>query len=104
VARQLQRSQVLLDRRQQELLSQIAKDEGRSVSAVLRSLVDHYLSDRTQELARCRASVALERLGTQRRRIEERGGTYQGDLLADVRAERERQMDEAQRRDTWKAP
>jgi len=90
---QKQRTQILLEPTQHSALAEIARLEKRSVSDVVRSIVDQYLNSRSEDVQKRRARQALEKLVAMRRKIQARSGVYQGDLLAEVRAEREAQME-----------
>ena len=86
----LQQVQVLLERTQRRALTQIAKREGRSVSAVLRELVQRGLAQRANERQQWR-----EALGQLRkiRQANQAHGVYPGDLVAEARAERSNQVE-----------
>jgi vacuolar-type H+-ATPase subunit H len=51
------------------------------------------MTERTEDAKKQRAIDALERLIRLRESIEQRSGMYQGDLIAEARAERDRQME-----------
>jgi hypothetical protein len=51
------------------------------------------MTERTEDAKKQRAIDALERLIHLRESIEQRSGMYQGDLIAEARAERDRQME-----------
>ena len=89
------RAQVLMTREQRSRIERLAKQEGRSLAdvtrraldaglAVLEGGTDEALNDTKQALAVLR-SIRDEAARTY--------GVYQGDLLAEVRAERERELD-----------
>jgi hypothetical protein len=90
---QKQRTQILLEPEQHSSLVEIAHQEERSISDVVRSIVDQYLSERSKDAQRQRAGHALAKLINMRNKIEARSGVYQGDLLAEARAEREAHME-----------
>jgi predicted DNA-binding protein len=85
----LHRTQLLLEAEQHEALAEIAEEEGRSISDLVREIVRQHLVEREKESARLRASQAIERLAGIRAGVREAHGVYHGDLLAEVRAERE---------------
>ena len=68
----------------------------RSLSDLVREILGEYLVERTEDARLQRELEALDELRQIRERIEQRYGVYQGDLLAEVRAERDRQLTEAQ--------
>ena len=94
MATTLVRTQVLLEKEQQRRLAEIAKSQGKSLSALLRDIVDDLLEAQEREARWERASVALDELTTLRAQIEETHGVYHGNPVLEVRAEREAQLDE----------
>jgi hypothetical protein len=88
---QKHRTQILLEREQHSALVEIAHQEQRSISDLVRGIVSQYLRERGRETERQRAVRALERLTSLRKEIEQRSGVYQGDVIAEARAERDEQ-------------
>lgn len=89
----LYRAQILLEPEQHRTLAQIAEREGRSISEVVREIVGQYLVEREQETQLQREMQAIDILTQIRCQIEQKHGVYQGDLLAEIRAEREQEID-----------
>lgn len=89
----LYRAQLLLEPKQHQALVEIAQREGRSVSDLVREIVRQHLVERDQEARKQREMQAIEGLTQIRERLKEEHGVYQGDLLAEVRAEREEEME-----------
>ena len=89
----LYRAQLLLESEQHEALAEIAQQEGRSISDLVREIVRQHLIERDKEAQRQRELQAIEELAQIRARLEEEHGVYSGDLLAEVRAEREEEME-----------
>lgn len=87
---QLERVQVLLDRAQRRALTRIAKREKRSVSAVLREIIDRGLGQRLHQDQRWKAALGELK---QIRAANFKRGVYRGNIVAEARAERERQME-----------
>lgn len=85
------RTQVLFEGERHDRLAEMANAQGKSVSAVVRELVDQGLEISSHRESR---SEALDRLAALGERIEQRGGVPSEDLLEEVRGERERQRDE----------
>ena len=75
MAVQKQRTQILLEPTQHSALAEIARLEKRSVSDVVRSIVDQYLNSRSEDVQKRRARQALETC-RQRRKIQARSGVY----------------------------
>jgi predicted DNA-binding ribbon-helix-helix protein len=92
---QKQRTQILLEPEQHKALVEIARQEKRSISDIVRHIVNQHLEERTRDAKRQRAIDALERLTCLRERIEQRSGMYQGDLIAAARAERDEQIEQS---------
>lgn len=93
------RSQILLRPDQRLRLQELARSEGRSLSDVTRRAIDAGLAtfeEDADESVR-RTMAALDALGAMRQRAEQRIGVYPGDVIAEVRAERERQFDHVER-------
>ncbi len=84
----LERVQVLLESAQRRALARIARREGRSISEVVREMIEWGLAHRAQ--TRQQWKEALGRLG-QMREAHRARGVYPGDLVAEARAEREQQ-------------
>jgi hypothetical protein len=83
----LNRAQLLLESDQLEALAAIGEQEGRSISDLVRGIVRCHLSGRAQEAQVLAAQQAIERLIEIRAELREEHGIYQGDPLAEVRAE-----------------
>jgi hypothetical protein len=92
---QKQRTQILLEPEQHKALVEIARQEERSISDIVRHIVSQHLEERTRAAKRQRAIDALERLTCLRERIEQRSGVYQGNLIAAARAERDEQVEQS---------
>jgi metal-responsive CopG/Arc/MetJ family transcriptional regulator len=95
----LYRTQILLEQGQHDFLKEIAREEGRSISELVREIVRQYLEEQEQDVQRRRELQALQDLARIRAQIREEHGIYQGDLLAEVRAERERDFERMWRGD-----
>lgn len=83
----LYRAQILLESEQHQALAQIAEQEGRSISDLVREIVEQHLAERRQQDQQATALQAVERLTQIRVRLQEERGMYQTDPLAEVRAE-----------------
>jgi predicted DNA-binding protein len=89
----LYRAQLLLQAEQHQALAKIAEQEGRSISDLVREIVDQHLAERRQQTQQLTALQAIERLTQIRARLQEEHGLYQSDPLADVRAEWEEDVE-----------
>jgi hypothetical protein len=90
---QKHRTQILLEPEQHSALVEIAHQEERSISDLVRRIVNQYLKDRAAHSERQRAIQSLRKLTDLRRKVEQRSGIYQGDVIAETRAERDEQME-----------
>jgi len=82
----------LLEPEQHEALVKIAEQAGRSISDIVCEIVGRHLRERARDAKRRHAVDVLERLTDLREKIEQRSGVYQGDLIAEARAERYEQV------------
>uniref|UniRef100_A0A7C4L3C2 CopG family transcriptional regulator n=1 Tax=Bellilinea caldifistulae TaxID=360411 RepID=A0A7C4L3C2_9CHLR len=90
---ELIRVQVMLDKSDQVELHEIAQEQGKSVSEILRELVRRYLEEqRRAESEQFRRTLA--KLREIRERTAAQYGVYEGDILRDVREEHEREQEE----------
>lgn len=91
--KRMQRTQLLLEPEQHQALAEIARKEGRSISAIVREMVQRQI-EQQQEMARAdleRRLAALERIRRHRdEAIERRGGRpVDLDVVALIRQARE---------------
>ena len=89
----LHRAQLLLESEQHVALAEIAEQEGRSISDLVREIIRGHLAERDQEAQITIALQAIGRLTQIRARLREEHGIYQGDPLAEVRAEWEKDVE-----------
>lgn len=88
-------TQVLLAPEQYETLAELAGREGRTISEIAREMVR--LGLETREKQKQHNLEILERLTQRRMEYHRLHGMYPGDLVAEVRAEREKQIDRVMR-------
>ena len=86
----LYRARILLEAEQHRALTEIAQREGRSLSDLVREIVGQHLAGRDRQVRLQREMQAIEALAQIRRQLQAQHGTYQGDLLAEVREEWDR--------------
>ncbi|MBI5650534.1 MAG: hypothetical protein HZC40_08845 [Chloroflexi bacterium] len=84
------RTNIVLEPKQRRTLTQLADREGRAVADVLRQVVRLGLVQMQSQTQR--PQRALERLARLRARVYREHGLYPGNLLAETRSERERQI------------
>jgi hypothetical protein len=85
----LYRAQILLEPEQHQVLADIARKEGRSLSDLVREILAEHLSQRDQEARMQRELEAIQALAGLRAQLHTKHGTVSVDLLAEVRHERE---------------
>ena len=90
----LQRTQILLEPEQHQALTEIAQEEGRSLSDLLREIVAEHLAQRDRETRLQQALQAIDSLTQIREQIEAEHGMCPTDLFAEVRAEREQDTEQ----------
>jgi hypothetical protein len=89
----LHRAQLLLAPEQHQALAEIARREGRSISDLVREIIQRDLAEREQATWKRRETQAIEELARIRETLRETHGDYPGNLVAEVRAEREAEME-----------
>lgn len=96
MAERYYRAQILLEPDQHGHLREIAKREGRSISDIAREMIERGLRDREKDRqSRLQQGIkALEQLAQIQRQVFEKHGVYQGDLISEVRSERDKALDE----------
>jgi predicted DNA-binding protein len=87
----MHRTQLFLDEEQHRRLSRLAATRNRSISEIVRQYVERGLQEDDND--RQERKAALRRIADGRRELERLYGVYQGDLIAEVREERERDRD-----------
>ena len=93
----MHRAQLLLEPGQHQALADIARQEGRSISDLVREIVQQHLAERDQESQRTREMQALENLTNRRRQIQDEHGVYQGNWVEETRTERDSDLDRVTR-------
>jgi hypothetical protein len=89
----LYRAQILLEPEQHQTLAEIAESEGRSISDLVREIVRQHLAERDRETQVQREVQVIEELTQIRKHLQEQHGVYQVDLLAEVRGERDQDVE-----------
>jgi predicted DNA-binding protein len=95
MAEQHQSSQIVLEPEQYEKLAQLANERGRTLSEVAQEIVR--LGLESIERRKAEQMAILERLNRRRLEYERTHGMCQGNPVAEVRAERENQIDRVMR-------
>jgi hypothetical protein len=97
MAERMHRAQILLPPEQHRAIREIAHQENRSISDVVRDLVQQFLDERSSS---ARLQIELEALNALRQIREQaerrHGGYYTGDIVTEARTERDQQIAEVQ--------
>jgi len=88
----MHRTQLLLEPNQYKTLRTLAQQEQRSISEIVREILDQYLEENDQRTRWIRRSQALQRLSILRERVQKRTGVYTGDLNAGAREEQDENL------------
>ena len=89
----LYRAQILLEPEQHRALTEIAQREGRSLSDLVREIVERHLAERDREARLQREIKALEALTQIREQLQAQHGMCPADWLAEARAEWEQEIE-----------
>ena len=94
------RAQILMEPGQHSALKRIAEREARSISDVARQVINLGLEslEKDHQARYERRGRALERLNQIREEAQSKYGVYHGDLIEEVRSERENGLDQ-----NWRA-
>ena len=90
----LERTQILLEPRQRRALRDKARRAGRSVSDLIREMIERDLAEEAREAKKARVREALEWLGKLRAKIEAEHGVLNVDFVEEVREEADAHWDE----------
>ena len=82
----LHRAQLLLESEQHQALAEMAEQEGRSISDLVREIIRQHFAERHGRAQPLTALQAIERLTQIGARLQEEHGMYPGGPLADARA------------------
>lgn len=90
----LQRTQILLERSQNEALGELARRSGRSRSELIREMLREHLAEKEREAKKAQVLDALEWLDKFRAKVEAKHGVITRDLVEEVRQEADSRWDE----------
>ena len=83
------RAQILLEPEQHDALAEAALRENRSISNLVREIVNEWIQEQEPESIWRKREAALNSLRTIREEIENTHGVYQGDIIEEVRSGRD---------------
>ncbi len=97
MSERMYRAQILLDPQQRKRLEEIARREGRSISAITRQVIDAGLDtlESETEIWKKRSHI----LADLRSRRQNQPYVYTGNLVDEIRQEREEETEQVWRRD-----
>ena len=93
----LYRTQILLEPEQHQALTEIAEQEDRSLSDLVREILRDYLEQLQEENKVQQGLEALQRLKAIREETRQRYGVYQGNIVDEIREERDEEIDRIRR-------
>lgn len=97
MADRLYRTQILLEPEQHRSLTRIAEREERSLSEVVREIIRAYLNEQHEQDQAQKEIEALQRLREIREASRQHYGTYPGDIIQEMREERDQEIQQ-----TWR--
>lgn len=89
MVKRMHRAQILLEPEQHEALAELAEQKGESISAVVREILRDWLMEQDLIQQHRTELEALDRLTDLRLSIQEEKGLYTGDLIEEVREDRQ---------------
>lgn len=93
----LHRTQILLEPDQHQALVHLAREQERSISEIMREIVQYYLAVRDADRRMERELQAVVNLAEMRHKVQVKHGDDLEQLLADARDEREQEFERAWR-------
>lgn len=87
------RMQILLEPEQQKALAALAERQERSISDLLREIVQAYLDIQSEEAQMQAERAALKQLKAIREQSRQSYGVFPGNLVDDIRRERDEDFD-----------
>lgn len=93
----MNRAQLLLDEAQDRRLREMASRQGKSISEIVRQILDEYFAQQDRKEQE-EALAALAELDQIREKATAEYGVYGGEPVHEAREERERQVEEAWKR------
>jgi Ribbon-helix-helix protein, copG family len=88
----LYRAQILLEEAQHDKLETLARESGRSMSDLVRTIMAEYLTRASDEESLRQSLDALDKLSGLRRDIEDRSGRLTAAFLDELREERDAEI------------
>jgi hypothetical protein len=93
MSERLYRTQILLEPDQHRALEELARKKARSLSDIVREILREYLTKHQEEEGIHQELEALRRLREIREESSQRYGVYQGDIIEEVRNERDEDLE-----------
>ena len=88
------RAQILLEPEQHDALAEAALRENRSISNLVREIVNEWIQEQEPESIWRKREAALNSLRTIREEIENAYGVYQGDIIEEIRSGRDEDLED----------
>lgn len=100
MGKRMHRAQILLEQEQHQALAAIARQEERSISEIVRQIIDQWLAAQEEDAVWRRRTQAMQALRVIREDVLQHYGVVGQDLLAEVREEREQDIERTLREGT----
>ena len=94
MAEKLKRAQIMIEPEQYRQLTLLAKQAGKSISALIREAVGQYLTSQSAETLKQQRLSILESLAEIREGIQGEYGVIERDMVQEARLERKNQQEE----------
>ncbi|MGD2048739.1 MAG: hypothetical protein PVH03_04565 [Chloroflexota bacterium] len=89
----LYRAQILIEQEQHRTLVEMAENQDKSVSQIVREILQRYLREFERENQLKQEMSALEQLISTRNQLQQQFGFLNEDLLEEVREERQQELE-----------
>jgi metal-responsive CopG/Arc/MetJ family transcriptional regulator len=89
----LYRAQILIEQEQHRTLVEMAENQDKSVSQIVREILQRYLQEFERENQLKQEMSALEQLISTRNQLQQQFGFLNEDLLEEVREERQQELE-----------
>lgn len=89
----LYRAQILIEQEQHQTLVEMAENQDKSISQIVREILQRYLREFERENKLNKELTALEKLVSNRQQLQQQYGFLNEDLLEEVREERQKELE-----------
>lgn len=89
----LYRAQILIEQEQHQTLVEMAENQDKSISQIVREILQRYLREFERENQLKQELTALEKLVSNRKQLQQQYGFLNEDLLEELREERQQELE-----------